>query len=130
MEVMISLIVITFFSLSAFGAVQVASKWALQTAYQSEAYRLAQQKAEALIADPTLAASGNESITSATSTRFSKNTLAQFSYGSITASQRVIFTRNVTVASSSSSFTLLNVNVSYVFGRRTYNIQLPVARAN
>jgi prepilin-type N-terminal cleavage/methylation domain-containing protein len=129
-EVVISMTIMATFALGAFIAIQTASRWSMQTAYQSEAYRLAQQKAEELMSGAaTFAASSDETITSATSTFLTRNTTAQLAYATKGQTSRVTFTRNVTLVTSSSGFTRLNVNVSWVFASRTYNIQVPVARA-
>jgi Tfp pilus assembly protein PilV len=143
-EVMIAMAIITFFTLSAFSLTLFNRRRTMANFYRLEAYRLAQSIAEHAMQvtfptnftptylmatnDPTSATQYIWTGTERAMLRSSSlgNNITQFTYP--TGSDGVVFTKTITDGATIGTARVLNVQVSWTFAGRGYNISIPVVR--
>jgi prepilin-type N-terminal cleavage/methylation domain-containing protein len=135
-EVMVSLGIITLVAASAYAFMHQLSVQNLRDCYQAEAYRLAQEKIEALKAGDwrtDFVSSATQTIASSTTTTFNNSSLELFNYSNTTSSARIQFERTViedaTIENENPFFKVLRVEVKWHFYNRDYRISIPVGRA-
>ncbi|MBK9991104.1 MAG: hypothetical protein IPP19_10305 [Verrucomicrobia bacterium] len=143
-EVMIAMVIITFFSLSAFSLTMFNEKRTSVNFYRLEAYKLAQSIAEHAmqVSFPTnftpaylMATNDPASATQYQWTNTERAMLnpsaigskaVQFSYPA--KGSGVIFTKTITAGTAIGTARVININISWNYAGRAYNITLPVVR--
>ena len=131
-EVVVAMLLVTMFATTAFTFMNFVTKWSVRNAYRGEATRLAQDKAEELMAGSfdSLAASGDETIVSSVDTQFRPSTLARNAYPPARTASRLTLIRNVTLIASTTTTKQVQVNVRWTLQAKTYAVSLPLFRAD
>lgn len=132
-EVMMAMFWITVMCLSAFVGLRQISNVALSVAVRDEAYHLMQDEAERLLSAPYSSFTAtSDSPYSSVKTSFVPSTVSPLTLPAAAdnnnLSARVLYTRAVTVVSSSTSSTTLQVQVSWTWQKHSNSISTVLLR--
>lgn len=120
-EVVVSMVLVSTLCVSIFASINLISKLAMNSAIQTEAYRLAQAEAERLesVGFGSAKAEPDETIVSSLKTSTRRSSEAQFGYSPTNALGRVAFVRRVKDIGSTSSMKTLQVEVEWTWLGKT-----------